>query len=441
MTTRWRACWQEILLGSLLFSVVSIASVAYQPATTINSGRGWDGVSYYRVAQQFAERKPLHGQGPFVYRIGTPALAAILSPQDLIRGFYLANLLAAALLTALMLVWLRTQVADWRVRTLLLALFLTSWIGPVRFIHFCPVITDPWALVFCLAGLICIEALRSTPGRMWPLLLLSLIAFVGPLFRETAALVGLAAIFASNPVQYDNRFRLRFRLRRAIPFLCTLAGVLLTHAIARRTGGYSFVNQVGHWIYHQSLMMYAHAWLITFGPLLFLLLFAWRETGHFFRENQGQLVYLAGVIGLGWIGGADTERFATWAAPVLLAALGHVIEKKTPVLKSAALIAVLAVTQVLAQRLFWTIPEEVGTSHRGLVLLTPLGGGVSYLNLFSHYGSDFSLVISFAQYCALGVLLLVWLGRREHGLRYATCRDTMANGREPAGMTTGVTTS
>ncbi len=192
-----------------LFAVVSLTSALWQKRTALNGGIGWDGCSYYSMAAQIQEGKWPQGPSPFIYRIGTPAFAALLGARDLLNGFLTANIIAVALLTILMLVWLRRHIDSWIVRLIMMAAFLFPCLCPTRLIYFYPTYVDPWGMVFCIAGLICIDKLRSRSFG-WTLSLLCLICFLGPFFREFAALVGVAAVFSANLVSRERAPWFRF---------------------------------------------------------------------------------------------------------------------------------------------------------------------------------------------------------------------------------------
>lgn len=437
--TKGRSRLLELGLALTLFAAVSVTSAVLQQRTQLNKGIGWDGCSYYSMAAQILEGKRPQGPSPFIYRIGTPALAALLGARDLLNGFLTANIIASALLTVLMVVWLRRQIDNWIVRLILLAAFLAEWHGPARSVYFYPTTSDPWGMVFCLAGLICIDKLHSRFSR-WTLVQLCLICFVGTFFREFVALIGLAAILSADLVSHERGtwFR-RPNPSFLLPCGSSLLGMALPHlyvtsaALIPPVSGcewsyprdYSFLHNAAHWMYTQPLAMYLHAWLIAFGPILFLLIFGWRESRRFLSEHQYQFVYLAGVAGLAWIGGSDTERYAFYAMPVIYVLVGQVILQKTAVLKSPLLIGFLAITQVISERLFWTIPDFWGASSPNALfiathppdpswfLLNPIGK-ISYLNLLSRFGGKMS--ISFVQYLFVGFALLAWLHLRDRRL-------------------------
>jgi hypothetical protein len=98
----------------------------------VNGGRGWDGAPYYSVAEQLSAGKPPVEEAPFVYRIGTPLLAALVSPGDLMAGFIVINAAANALTAMLFLLWLRIHPPDRSIRRALFTPFAVMWHAPIR---------------------------------------------------------------------------------------------------------------------------------------------------------------------------------------------------------------------------------------------------------------------------------------------------------------------
>jgi hypothetical protein len=160
----------EIPLVLAIFLATSIFTWYTQQITTVNNGRGWDGVWYFRIAEQIVALERPSGIAPHIYRIGTPLLAALINPSEILLGFLIANVIARFLFIILLVISLRLHISNWVVRLLLVTMAVVNWVGPVRFIYFYPTISDPSALVLLLAGLICISKMRlnaSTGLLQW----------------------------------------------------------------------------------------------------------------------------------------------------------------------------------------------------------------------------------------------------------------------------------
>jgi hypothetical protein len=412
----------EILIILMAFLLVNFLSIAFQKTISFNDGKGWDGRSYYKIAEEFSKGQLPEAPGPFVYRIGTPFLASLLSRDDLLFGFKIANLIANTCLMALFIIWLRLYITDWKIRVLLSMLFFTQWHGPIRFVYFYPAYTDPWAFVFLLAGLIGVHKARAK-HRIIVICVLSLVTFVGVMIREIAILVSIALLFSMNPIRRDHDSVFSVRTVSRIPlmfFLPLLFGFLSiagVHVIATQTNDYSFIKAAIQCAYDKPLLTYVHAWFIAYGPVIIIVVYHWRQALAFLINHQFQLVYLIAVALLGWIGGVDTERFLYWSMPVIYIIIGKVLESNTSLLKSPFFVIVLGLSQCISQRLIWAIPDFPNTFSHSLPILTPIGSKIPYLDLWSYHGAFVVQFISLSQYLLLGLALLVWLNHRAKRLR------------------------
>jgi hypothetical protein len=414
----------ELALVLLVFLATNIASQIFQPHITLNSGQSFDGLYYYRVALQFAHGKAISTEAPFVYRIGTPFLVALTFPQDLLVGFKVVNIVANLLAVLLFTLWLRLYLGDWRLRVLLATLFITQWHGPVRFTYYDPTYTDPWMFVFLLAGLIAIQRLKSKPGIL-TLLALSLITFVGVLFREIVVILPLTLAFVTNPMPgWDELFcpftwqKLVKLLRKPyypfiLPLLLGIAGFLVVRNTASQNNDYSFTQTALDWVYNKPVLTYLHAFFITYGPLIVLPVFSWRRSFRYLWEHQDLLVLLLGMMLIGWIGGSDTERFLYWAMPVVYLLLGLFIQENWPRLNSPWLILLLVVSTVCSQRRLWTVADYPNHFDTPIPILSILSNRFQYLDLWSFFAARPVQVISFLEYLVLSGVLIVWLKLRS----------------------------
>ncbi|MCE5241340.1 hypothetical protein LLH23_22985 [bacterium] len=416
--TKPRWDWREWVVVLAVFALTSMAGALWQKPVSFNLGRGWDGTAYYEVAAAFAAGRLPHTGAPFCYRLGTPFLAAVVSPGDLMRGFRAVNLAANVLLVPLLLWWLRDCGLRWPARALAAVLFITMWHGPIRFAVFYPVHVDPWAVVFLLAGLLLIGG-QPRPVTGTRLALLCFISGVGVIFREIVLAAPLAALLADNPLALDRgalwgvRLVRPPRLAAALPLVCGLAGIALTHALATGNGGYSFVRTVGSWIYSKSLAMYVLGWFIAFGPVLALVLYRARDVASFLGRHQALLAYLVAFAVLGWIGGTDTERILYWSMPVVYVLVGLAVQDWGTLRGSVPLVVLLGLAQGLAQRLLWLIPDFPTDLPHRLPIHTPPGSQVPYFDLYSVHGDKLVEVIALAQYMALTGVIVVWLRWRD----------------------------
>ncbi|HTL71526.1 MAG TPA: hypothetical protein VL404_09575 [Candidatus Eisenbacteria bacterium] len=399
----------EWVLALILFGAVTCAGFVFQKPITVNRGLGYDGIHYYKTAEQFSKGSLPRGGSPYIYRLGTPFLAALVSGKNLIAGFKSVNLAAAALSAVLLTVWLRSHVAGGTVRFLLAALFITQWHAPARFAHYYPVLVDSCAFVFLIAGLLAIDR-GGTDGRSRWNILLPALSFAGLLFRDLTAVIPLAAL-----VKAPRAVRSWAALAAA-----GLAAWTASH-LATRTGGEpGAIKVILHWVSAKKVPGYLLAWLIAFGPVIFLPIYAWRSSLAYLRRNAHLAVYLSAFAVLGYVGGSDTERLLYFSMPVVYALIGRAIEEKRAVFVFLPALALLVVSQCIAQRIFWTTPDFQNAFRPAPMLLTPLSSKFPNRDLYSFYGSRLLNRQAFWQYALLGsTLLLLWAGRERSFGRFS----------------------
>jgi hypothetical protein len=434
MTTilkRHRLIALEFAIVAGVFLITSLASQIYQLHITYHGGRSFDGVFYYQVADQIAHGRKPSSDAPFVYRIGTPLMVALFFEGNLLAGFKVVNIIGNVVAVILLALWLRLFLKDWRIRTLLVALFITQWHGPVRFTYYDPVYTDPWLFVLLLIGLIGIQRVKAKSSVL-VVMALGVLSFVGVVFREIVLILPISLAFTTNPILPFHEMVTAIANLRILqmikklnwqflfPLVLSVAGLFLVRSIAYQTNNYSFTATALDWIYNKQASTYIHAYFITYGPLLILPVFSWRTIQRFLSENQHLLVFMLGFMVIGWIGGSDTERFLYWAMPVVFVLIGIAIQENKDLLKSPLLILFLAATTVCSQRLFWTVPDFPNRFKTPLPILSFLSSRMQYLDLWSWFGARPLELISLAEYLIVGAIILLWLYRR------ATSKATFA---------------
>ncbi len=416
-----KATLVEYAVVLTVFAAVNLLSSAYQKPVSNHNGMGWDGPKYCQVAEALSKGELPRAEAPYVYRVGTPFLASVIGRTDLVAGFKRANLAGNVVLVVLFMIWLRMHVTKPAVRVLLGVLLVTHWYGPVRYVYYSPVMVDNWSMVWMLAGLIGVE--RAAAGPSWRLIAgLSVIAFVGAFFRETTLIVPLALLFFVNPIGWDGGGSpFRARLSRmpppacAVPLLCGLLGLGIVRFCAEPSAPFSQLETTLYWLYAKPLLSYVHAWFISYGLMVVIVIYFWRETVRFLVARQHLLVFLLACALCGWFGGSDTDRLVYWSMPVVYVLMGRALAGATLFARAPLLALVLAALQCLTQRLFLTTPDFPNPScHASFLLLTPLCKNDYYFNLLSHeWGLRPVQLISLLQYAVLALLLLAWMDHRS----------------------------
>ena len=413
----------ELALVLGVFVLASVVSQVRQQPISLNNGQGWDGVTYFHVADQFAHHQRPDGEAPFVYRIGTPLLASVVSKSNLLAGFKVVNIAGSLVATLLFVWWLRFHLTSWKIRVLMTVCFIAMWHAPVRFVYFYPAYADPWLFVALIAGLIGIQHAKSHPTVARTGLLGSIV-FAGVIFRESALIIAAAFLFSPNPLiqpadasaalahlQVDRLVK-RIPLILFVPLALGLLGLLIVSRAASQTNSYSFLKTAVEMAYAKPGLTYLHAWFIAFGPIVIIVMYHWRDAIRILANNQSLLIYLIGFSVLGWIGGSDTERILFWSAPVVYMLIGKVLEDHPASMGSRPLQIVLCVSHLISARVFWTIPDYPSVAKSPLPILTIPSSQGQYYDLYSYFASPRIQVISLVEYLALGVVLLWWLNYR-----------------------------
>lgn len=410
---------REQLLTVGIFLLVNVASFLAQDRISHNSGKGWDGVVYYSVAEQFSRGQLPHASAPFVYRIGTPFLASLAPIDNLLDAFWIINILANAVTVFLLSAFFRMHLRDWKIRTLLLALFMFQWHGPVRFVFLYPAYVDSLFFAFLIAGLILLTKLKSRIS-VGAIILLAIIMFIGAAFREAVLLVALAAPFIENPMDADlllwKNWRRKIaciRISLLVPLATGFLGLAVTHLLATQTNSYSFLSTAFMWAYEKPLPGYILAWFIAFGPLLAVTVYDVKGCWRFLMREQYLLILLLGYATLGWIGGSDTERIVYWSMPVIYLLTGLAIERHGELLRSVPLVLTLVGLQAVSQRITWATPDYPNGFRHRIPFLTPIGENFPNLDLYSYHGNRLVESVSLLQYALCAVCIVLWLYNRS----------------------------
>jgi hypothetical protein len=405
---------------SLVFVAVSILAASTQSPITYHNGEGWDGTDYCAMARCFAAgRRPAAG-APFVNRLAAPFLAALINPHSPIEGFRRLALAACAVTIVLFVLWLRFYISDWRIRILVVLLYSITFFNPPRFLHYYAATTDAITHVALLAGFLLLYHLDRAPTRVAALSMTAFTILAVPV-REFMMMFSIALLFRDNIVAFDPEAPSIFRLVRppSLWLLMPVVSGILTLITIRLwvitlPNWYNFHEHIGGMLFHKSLVPYFHGWFIAFGPVLALLIWKIRSSAAFLWAHQPILAMFLGIAALGWIAGTDTERFLAWSFPVTFVLLGRIIERNRQMFRSPLLVSLLVISQTIAQRLYWPMPDFPPTIvGRYWVVLTMWGTQIDPRNLYSWHARSTLAAISFAEYVALMTALVVWLRHVE----------------------------
>lgn len=419
--------WEPACIIVIFFITISLSGLLQSPISR-DGGKGWDGAKYYSVADQFRRHKVPLEHGPYVYRVGTPFLVALFFPNSIYRGFKYINLLATVGVIALFYFWLRVHLRVGWVRVMLVGLFITQWHAPLRFLFYAPISTDPLMLVALCGGLLVIHRIKQSPSLVW-VWLLGLIVFVGVLVREVVLILPVALLVtAIRQIRPNPMFLLKqIRLAYWIPAMLGIVALVISHRVVVQLYDYSFVGAGLNWLFAKRPWAYFEGWFLAFGPILVLPIFDWRNVRAFLAVNPDLAIVLVGFALVGWVGGSDTERLLYWSFPIVYVLIGRAIEDTIAGIASKAFVLVLTAAQLMAQRIFWLVPDHPNNYVSLLPILTPPSSTVPYLDLFSEFSTPTVQLVSIVEYLVLGVALLYWLGRQRQAAVAKNHKNRLAN--------------
>ena len=409
-----------VILGC--FVAISLITAIWQPRTSLNEGRGWDGEHYYEIAELIQSGSPIKGPAPYVRRPGVPAVVAWLTPPDaLLEGFLLVNLAAVTLLVILLGVWLSLWVERPWIRVAVNVAFQAHWLGPVRHIWFYPTFVDPPAMLLSLIFLLVYFGWSGrAEGRA---LLLGVIAFVSVTVRENLLSLPLAlfAVDIDTLWQRGTPLRLGHQVKKIadtalVPFSAGACGLAFVHYVTESTTPWSYLVVVASELARQSPSMWLNAGLSMYGPLLFLPVITLRSSGRFLWQQPILGVWLLAGLVLSYVGGYDTERFFAWLFPVILVLIARSMQKLEQSLKSPLVWVPLLVNQLFALRLFWPTPDKMPCpTPPSVVWLTRAGECVSQAQLLTAWQSPGERSTTLMQFAACFAVLVagLWWSKRS----------------------------
>lgn len=135
----------HLVLLVLLTLLSACAYLKYQPQIIAADGKGWDGVEYFHLYENYAgEKSAVAVQYPFCKRVGLPYLASQLS-LSAEKSFLFINLASGVLCVLFAFFALRINFSEFTsvIAAIPLIFYLFS---PIRITVFCPFIVDPPAM-------------------------------------------------------------------------------------------------------------------------------------------------------------------------------------------------------------------------------------------------------------------------------------------------------
>lgn len=374
--------YYDLLICTAVSAAYAIVILRYQVRWPDIATR-WDSLHYVEVAHDMMRGEQPSAAAPFVYRLGLPFLAAFIFPSDIARGMSRIALVSAVMTPTLMMIWLKMFSLKRTVRFALVAVFASSLFGPVRFGLFYPTLTYPMFWVFLLTGLILIRrVLLGGRGKYNAFALIGVIV-LGTFVRETMVIVPLTLVIAGG-VSRQSINKSRPVVMGALGLIVGVLVIAVIHVSVMPTGSYAFTDAAMYWLANKSILQVGSAVFLTFGPMLAVIGALPSVAIRFWRDNPELPILTVICLCLAVIGGTNTEVFLYWAAPCILATVGHVMSVGMASRFKALVAVLLLCFQMIAQRSHISFPTLTESARLPEVFLSPLGGA-SYLQLWSQF--------------------------------------------------------
>ena len=357
-----RATSPALVLAVLVVLVAGVFALT-QPPIDRNQGQGFDGVQYHQMAEQLRQGEPVRAEAPFVFRIGTPLAAGVVSRTlgtPTLGAFAIVNLLAAAGFLALLYRYLRTTGSSSRWASILVMLAATAWVMPLRFTLFYPAVSDPLFLVALVAALLALERGRAAALSWRDAVVIAAIVAAGALCREQMLVVGLAAAVQSLS---HGRRRPAEWFRAGLPMLAGGVASAAARLAVDPVGTYDYASEAVDWLSRHSLDSMVLALFLAFGLVVSLAIALGDSVVPWLLREPYRVVVTAGVLTTAWVGGSDTERLLVPLTPLLFAAVGRALTdfdwvRLGPMRRRVA-VAAGALVVVFAQGLFLPLRDDL----------------------------------------------------------------------------------
>ena len=325
-----------------------------QPRIAIGNGRGDDGVTYGRMAEQFLAHHPVEGPAPFVYRIGGPWIAsqyANVFSVSVDDAFQQVNGILMLLLL-LVIYWIALDFCSPLAAAIATCFYSLPWWSYTRCVFFYPVMGSdvPWMIIMMM-GLHQLVWWSDWPPRKSQIGIFASLCFLAPIMRETGIVlpflflcsrswirrhVSLEVVLGDpdhSPSPSTNR---RTEAALSVLFVSlSILAIAITRTVATDTGkftvggkAYTFAGAVLESIGQNRLWhLVASVCLAYGGPLIALAFLYHRYLRLKLRQTPVLVIYGVAVLTLAYIGGVNTLRFLSWASPPALIVIAHLAQK------------------------------------------------------------------------------------------------------------------
>ena len=379
----WKKRTEFVVLS--LFTTLITAVYFFTQSLWSDGSVRWDGANYVSMAEQIAAHKIPSVDAPFVYRLGFPAFAALLNPQNPASAMRLISLASGVAAVLLLWWWLTRFPISSIIRLGLVGLFSLQYHGPLRFGIFFPTLTYSLFWVFLLGGLLVLHSLlTSEESTILSMIAVAVLFFLGTLVRETMVIAPIAMLLIRPQMRKFSRST--FIKVMTCAFGGWVIGILCSHKFSVATGTYSFSKTAESLLDQKTLLELVAALFLSFGPLLAVFVASPARSLQLFEKYRELSALLFVSVALAVIGGSNTEMFMFWASPAVLVVMGILLSENLMRGRHHLFIGVLFAAQLVSERVFLNIPLPLESNHVPIVVFSPLGG-TSYLQLWSNFAS------------------------------------------------------
>jgi hypothetical protein len=390
-----------VVIGTFL--LVNLASALLQPRFSFQGGYIWEQGTYLETAVRFSRGLGPSGPAPAVLRFGVPWFASLLAFSNPTDGFLAVDLIANFLAIVFLVLWLRFFVENWHIRFALVLFYTLHWLAPTRFAWYMPLNVDCWGMLLLICGLYCIEQYKRS-GNGLSYVVLIFMSTLGLAVRETVLVVPLT--FAVAVLFSGKALKAREIVTGSLPILLAIFAMPVWRSLAVQTGNYHFIGAAINWARSKPLQTYVLGCFIAFGPAIALLILDARSSLKVLRSRRDLFFYLMAFVALAFIGGSDTERILLWGAPVVLVLLGQWFERNRFMTRARWLFGMIALFQLISERVFWTTPDLGTDQPSSPLFLTSVSSNAYYFNLFSYHAPSSMSWILLTEYLVLAAFII-----------------------------------
>lgn len=433
----------EITITTLVFLIIC-AVYSGQKRATLNNGQGYDGVWYYKISEQISNGTyPVVGEKPFIKRVGTFFLIgnySRLTGLDLLDSALHVNLVGYFIATILLMFWLRIFIDVFWIRQILLLLFMMAWFAPLRYTFFLPMASDAWGAVWFMGGLLLLKIIRKLHDDdrniLWYVISFSMVVALGNLFREANAVLALALFFVMNPlkclnissdtmsishgIKFINQIRKLYFVKKSAVLLLPILTIFLVNFIVSnyvimindQYVYHGYFLEALRWSFNKSFPTYLVSIFNTYGPLILLTPYFYKQFQPFFMKNQELLFLLICSFILGFIGGADTERIVFMLGfPFVFVLIGLSIKSVFNSMQRWWLY-ILFFLQTIAYRFYWNFHDIPNDVDYPIPFFTIMRTEFQTRFLLAQHGSNVINSILLIEYILLSLATLYILHNR-----------------------------